>query len=100
MHVHNVYFWLNDTLDTVAISSFEQGLNALTRDANVIASYFGPPAGTERDVVDNTYSYGLVLVFADQTAHDRYQVGSTHQAFVENHLPKWHKVIVYDIESP
>jgi hypothetical protein len=99
MHIHNVCFWLEDNLSHQAVAAFEQGLAALTRDPAVNTGYFGQPANTHRDVVENSYTYGLVLIFDSITAHDQYQVGEVHQKFIADHRPKWKKVVVYDIET-
>ena len=98
MHVHNVYFWLKQDLDNQAIAAFEQGLEALAKDPAIKSGYYGKPANTERDVVENSYTYGLVFVFDDLAAHDQYQTGEVHLKFVEDHLSKWERVVVYDIE--
>ncbi|MCO6452521.1 MAG: Dabb family protein [Caldilineales bacterium] len=99
MHIHNVYFWLRDDLNNDEQIAFEHGLASLTTDENVISGYYGIPADTHRDVVENSYSYGLVLIFANLAGHDLYQVGDVHLAFVEAHLPKWTKAVVHDIET-
>lgn len=99
MHIHNVYFWLKSDLDTNSKTSFEDGLNSLCNDSNTKYGHFGKPADTHRDVVDNSYSYSLVLFFEDLTAHDRYQTSSpVHEKFIEDHLSKWERVVVYDVE--
>ena len=99
MHVHNVYFWLKEGFDSEAIAAFEQGLAELAKDPEIKAGHYGRPAGTERDVVENSYSCGLVFLFDDLAAHDRYQVGAVHQKFIEANLSKWERVVVYDIET-
>lgn len=100
MHIHNVYFWLKDDQDAASRAEFEEGLVWLANDTAVESGYFGKPADTpQRDVVENSYSYGLVLVFADMAAHDRYQEGAAHLLFLEKNMQKWSKLVVYDIES-
>ena len=99
MHVHNVYFWMADDLSGDDLAAFEQGLKSLTEEANVVTGYYGKPANTHRDVVERSYGYGLVLVFADLAGHESYQVSDVHQAFVDAHLGKWTKVIVHDIAA-
>jgi len=99
MHIHNVYFWLKNGQDKEGFKAFEQGLDSLTLDPRVKSGYFGKPATTNRAVVENTYSYGLVLVFDDLDAHDQYQAGAIHLEFVSNHSSKWERVIVHDIET-
>ena len=99
MHVHNVYFWLDDGLTGHELASFQEGLAALIQDPAVHAGFFGPPAETCRDVVDRSYSFGLVLVFEDQAAHDVYQTGSVHLRFVADHAAKWTRALVYDMQT-
>jgi len=99
MHIHNVYFWSTKGLDGQSLTAFEQGLNNLVHDPAVKSGYFGKPADTHRDVVENSYSYGLVLIFNDMAAHDRYQVGEVHQKFIADHAAKWERVVVHDIET-
>ena len=99
MHIHNVYFWLKDDQNAESRVEFEEGLAWLTAGPAVIAGYFGKPANTHRDVVENSYSYGLVLLFEDMAAHDRYQEGPDHLRFLEKNEKKWGKVVVHDIES-
>jgi hypothetical protein len=71
----------------------------LTNDPNVVSGYYGKPVDTRRDVVENSYSYGLVLVFEDKAGHDDYQKGAPHRRFLEENKEKWDRVLVFDIES-
>lgn len=100
MHIHNVYFWLKSGLNADEKTEFEAGLKSLCSESNTRSGYFGKPAATaHRDVVDGSYSYSLVLLFDDLAAHDRYQNESTvHDKFIEENLPKWERVVVYDVE--
>lgn len=99
MHNHNVFFWLKEGLPSNAFLEFEKGLETLTKAQQVISGYYGKPAKTSRDVVDNTYSYGLTLVFKNTKDHDLYQADPVHLVFVEKNSSKWAKVLVYDIET-
>jgi len=98
MHSHNVYFWLKEGLSNSALLEFEKGLETLTKTTQVVSGFFGKPANTDRAVVDNTYSYGLLLVFKDTPDHNRYQADPIHLAFVEKNSAKWTKVQVYDVD--
>jgi hypothetical protein len=99
MHVHNVYFWLKSDLGGPELAAFERGLETLTKDPGARSGYYGPSAETDRDVVENSYSYGLVLVFDDLAGHDQYQASADHLVFVQEHAAKWEKVVVYDIQT-
>ncbi len=99
MHIHNVYFWLKEGASDKSLFQFEEGLLALINDPHVVSGYYGKPAATERDVVENSYSYGLVLAFQDKAGHDDYQTGAVHERFLDENMAKWERVLVFDIES-
>jgi hypothetical protein len=100
MLIHNVFFWLRKDLTTTDLQAFEQGLHSLTTDSGVRAGYFGPPGETlARPVVETSYSYGLVLVFDDAAAEGRYQNTPVHVKFLQDHKPKFDRVVVYDVQS-
>lgn len=99
MHIHNVYFWLNEDQTKADHQAFAHGLEQLVTDPNIAQSYFGPPADTHRDVVENSYSFGLVVVFDDLAAHERYQVSDIHEQFLANHAHRWAKVSVFDVAT-
>jgi hypothetical protein len=94
-----VYFWLKGELSNSALLEFEKGLETLTKTPLVLSGYFGKPANTNRAVVDNTYSYGLTLIFKDTADHNLYQADPIHLAFVDKNATKWARVLVFDIET-
>jgi Stress responsive A/B Barrel Domain len=94
--VHNVFFWLKKDISEADKKAFLEGVNSLRNIAMVKSCYIGPPASTEkRDVVDNSFSYALLLHFDDAAAELAYQVDPIHSKFVADHKDKWTKV-VYD----
>ena len=99
MHSHNVLFWLIDDLSDSEIKEFEKGLKTLINDPLVIRGFFGKPANTNRSVVENSYAYGLSLIFKDLADHNLYQADPIHQAFVDQNSNKWSRVQVFDIET-
>lgn len=100
MLIHNVFFWLREGTTAAEVKEFEAGLRALTTDPGVRTGYFGPPGATApRPVVETTYSYGLVLVFDDVAAEGRYQNAPVHVKFLQDHKPKFERVVVYDVQA-
>lgn len=99
MHIHTVFFWLNEGTDENRRQRFEKGLDALTRDPNVLNRRIGTPAQTDRAVIDSSYDYGVSLSFEDLAAHDRFQIGQIHLDFLKNFETMWSRVQVYDMKS-
>lgn len=96
MFVHAVYFWLRPDLTDAERAQFAAGLERLKSIKSAEGCYVGVPAATDRPVIDRTYSYALVLLFADEAQHDAYQVDPVHQQFVAECKPLWASVRIYD----
>lgn len=95
--IHSVFFWLKEDLSEADEAAFMAGVESLKAISTIKSCYIGPPAPTEeRGVVDNSYSYALIVHFDDVAGHDAYQVDPIHVQFVEDHQDKWTKVVVYD----
>ena len=100
MLIHNVFFWLRPEVTAAERTVFEAALADLTKDPDVRAGYYGLPGATApRPVVETGYDYGLVLVFDDVAAEARYQNTPVHVKFLEDHKPKFERVVVYDVQS-
>lgn len=96
MFVHAVYFWLRPDLTAEQYAQFRAGVQALTTIETVQHSYVGEPAPTDRPVIERGYSVGLIAVFADQAAHDQYQIHPVHDQFREQCSSLWQTVRIYD----
>lgn len=98
--MHQVYFWLKKDLSPSDLSKFEAGVKSLQKIKHVGYSNLGKPAKTtKRPVVDDSYSYALVLHFKDIKAHDAYQIDPIHEKFIKECASFWEKVQVYDAAS-
>lgn len=97
MLVHNVFFWLNEDLDCARIEAFREGLETLRGIEAAEAVYVGVPAPTQpRPVIDNSYTFGLTVLFKDMAGHDAYQVHPLHKAFLKEFASCWERVQIYD----
>jgi hypothetical protein len=97
MFIHHVYFWLKAGTPAAAKDSLVADCRSLlNRIPGVEQLWAGTPAETSRDVVDNSYSVGLAVVFADAAAHDVYQKHALHLEFIERNKARWERVRVYD----
>jgi len=99
MFVHSVYFWLRDDLSPAARDNFVDGVRSLTTIETVQHGFLGTPANTNREIIDQSYSYALVLFFPDEAAHDVYQVHPVHDRFRERCGGSWNKIVIYDAVS-
>ena len=99
MLVHAVYFWLKDDLSAADRQKFVEGVESLRTIGDAEACYIGVPAATDRPIIDRSYDYGLVVVFKDMAAHDRYQADPVHDRFRDDCAQYWKKVVIYDSEG-
>lgn len=96
MFVHTVFFWLGRPESQDDRNALRAGLESLKGVKEISAAYIGSPAETRRPVIDHTYDFSLTFVFADQAAHDAYQVHPVHLEFVAECRHLWERVQVYD----
>ncbi|MFO7720021.1 MAG: Dabb family protein [Gillisia sp.] len=95
--IHVVYFYLNNPDDPKDRADFETSLKKLmTNSLYAKTKFIGIPAETPRGVVDNSYTYSLILTFASKEMQDNYQDEPAHLLFIEEAAHLWNKVIVYD----
>ena len=96
MFVHAVYFWLREDLTPTDREHFLAGLRSLRGIDGVVQGYIGVPAPTDRPVIDRSYSWSLVLVFASEVDHDAYQIDPVHDRFRAECGRYWTIVRIYD----
>ena len=96
---HVVYFWLKEPNEANK-KTFLSYVKEYTSAIDVIQDAFiGTPAATDRPVIDNTYTYSIVLAFNSKKDQDIYQEHPVHLRFVEKAQNMWSKVQVYDSEK-
>lgn len=95
--VHVVYFWFKNPDNETDLALFKTSLRKFM-DASQFAQtkFIGKPAGTPREVVDNSYTYSLICSFETKENQDQYQTEPPHLVFVEECKHLWRKVVVYD----
>jgi Stress responsive A/B Barrel Domain len=100
MFIHHVYFWLKPQTPQAAREQLAEDCRTiLTKIPKVQHLWAGPPAGTTRDIVDNSYDIGLCVVLDDSAAHDVYQSHPHHLEFIARNKAHWDRVKVYDFLS-
>jgi hypothetical protein len=97
MFIHHVYFWLKPDAGKAAKENLIADCRSLlAKVPGVQQLWAGEPAGNQREIVDNSYSVALAVVFLDRAAHDAYQEHPLHLEFIARHEPHWQRLRVYD----
>ncbi len=92
--IHSVYFWLKPETD---IDTFIAGTETFLKQVpEVIQYHMGTPAGTPREVVDNSYSVSLIVGFASKEDQDAYQKHPAHLEYVDKNKYSWTDVKIFD----
>ena len=98
--VHVVYFWLNEPEDNSDREAFETALYTLLENSKYTkTNYVGTPPQATRDVVDDSFTYCLIVTFESAEAQESYQVEPAHLKFIEDGGHLWRKVVVYDAQG-
>ncbi|MBZ0257999.1 Dabb family protein [bacterium] len=96
--IHIVFFWINEDASEADVKQLmDDCINYLGAVETVQDIKVGTPAGTPRDVVDNSYGVSLVVSFKDRAGQDYYQKAQKHLDFIERNSKTWSKVQVYDM---
>ena len=95
--VHSVYFWLHNPDNESDRTEFETAIKTLLEDSKYTkTNYIGTPPKAIRDVVDDSFTYNLLVTFESAEAQENYQVEEAHLKFIEDAKHLWKKVVVYD----
>ena len=95
--VHTVFFWLNNPDSAEDRATFEAALKQLLNDSKYTkTNYIGTAPKAIRDVVDDSFTYKLVVTFESAAEQELYQNEEAHLKFIEDAKHLWNKVVVYD----
>ena len=95
--VHTVFFWFNDDVTDEQKKQFADiGLADLITCKTIYKGYYGLPAQSPREVVDNSYGYALNCFFKSAEDEAIYQNDPQHLKFIETYKHLWKRVQVYD----
>ena len=94
--IHTVYFYAAEGLTDKRKAEFIEGLAELAKTPSIQKVYYGPPAGTPREVVDNNYLVAWICHFKSSEDHDLYQKDPIHLKFIKDYKDVWSKVLIYD----
>lgn len=94
--IHHVFFWLKQPVTDEVRNKFEQALKVLVKVKTIIDYHLGIPAPTNRDVIETSYTYSLLVIFKNKEDQDIYQTHPIHLKFIEDCQELWERVVVYD----
>jgi hypothetical protein len=95
--VHVVYFWLHQPDDPDQREAFETALKAFLANSRYAKTRFiGRPPKATRDVVDDSFTYSMIVTFESAGAQAAYQEEQAHLDFIAGAGHLWKKVVVYD----
>lgn len=97
--VHTVYFWLKDGITEEEEKDFLQFFEALKKVPGIHSFHIGRPAATtQRDVVDNSFQYSLIVTFKSLEDITTYEKHPDHLAAAGKYSKYWTKVAVRDTQ--
>jgi len=95
--VHTVYFWLKNPENIQDRTAIEASLKKFMQNSEYAQTKFvGTPPKATRDIVDDSFTYSLVLTFSSAEEQEKYQTEEAHLIFIEESQDLWEKVVVYD----
>ena len=94
--LHHVYFWLKEPDNADSCNRFEQGLQLLVSIPEIKMYHIGKAVESDREVVDDSFSYSYLAVFDNKEDQNAYQVHPTHLKFIKEYGDLWEQVRVYD----
>ncbi len=98
--VHSVYFWLHNPDSDSDRAAFEDAINTLLANSKYTKTNFvGTPPKAIREVVDDSFTYNLLVTFESAEAQEGYQVEEAHLTFIREAQHLWKKVVVYDAQG-
>ncbi len=95
--LHYVLFWLREDLTNEEREKFTTFFEELKRIPGIKSLSYGKPSATHpRPVVDNSFSYNLVVVFENLKDVGVYENHPIHLEAIKNFSHYWTKVVVHD----
>ena len=89
--------WLKDSDNEAVHTSFQSALQTMVKNSLYIKSaHLGLPANTNRDIVDNSYTYCYIATFTSKEDQDSYQTEKAHDVFREQVGHLFDKIVIYD----
>ncbi|SFC13252.1 Tat (twin-arginine translocation) pathway signal sequence [Parapedobacter composti] len=94
---HYVLFWLKEELSEQEIADFAGFFEELKAIPGIKSLHYGRAAQTHpREVVDNSFTYNLLVYFDTMDDINTYETHPVHLEAIEKYSKFWTKVVVHD----
>lgn len=94
---HYVLFWLKPEVSENEVNDFTGFFEELRKVPNIKSLHYGKAANsTARDVVDNSFTYTLLVFFDNLDDLEVYGTHPIHLKAIEKYSKYWNKVVVHD----
>ena len=95
--MHAVVFWLRPDAPPDTAAAMTTFYRERIRSVEGVEHVFvGPPAGTDREVVDSTCQLMSAVVFRSEATATAWQTDPVHDEFRDRFGPSFERVVVYD----
>ena len=97
---HVVYFWLRNPDNQAECGEFEAAVRELmSKSRYTKTNFLGRPPDATREVVDDSFTYTMIVTFESAAAQSAYQQEQAHLDFIDRAGHLWEKVVVYDAQG-
>ncbi|TPG66619.1 Dabb family protein [Hymenobacter nivis] len=98
--VHHVLFYMPATASDADRAQLLAGLQKMRAIPAIQLMHIGTPAATDRAVIDRSYAFSLLCLFASAADEQIYQHHPLHDDFRNECAQYWEKVVIYDAVGP
>ncbi|MGI4886805.1 MAG: Dabb family protein [Janthinobacterium lividum] len=98
--VHHVLFYLRAAASDADRAQLLAGLQKMRAIPSIQLAHIGTPAATDRAVIDRTYAFSWLCLFASAADEQSYQQHPLHDDFRHECARYWEKVVIYDAVGP
>jgi hypothetical protein len=93
---HIVLVWLDKSLSQEQITKIIDNTKQLSKINYVKSMKVGRAISSTRKIVDDSFTFGIVMKFADIESMNKYLVDDNHVNYVKQLKPMIKKLLVYD----
>ena len=93
---HIVLVWLDESLSQQQITQIINNSKQLSKINYVKNVKVGRAISSTRKIVDDSFTFGIVMQFTDMESMNKYLIDENHVKYVKQLKPMIKKLVVYD----